>query len=119
MHFTLREPISARYIHINPLTNQIHLLVPIVGGQEISTDNTCQSTAALKEFFTNGAAQRELNTYKSALEVDLQLLSDVHPLKASKQARLEQINAYIKAVKEMTGQYSVAMSRLMQHPSNL
>nr|MBN5936004.1 hypothetical protein [Legionella anisa] len=43
MRIVLREPVSPRYIYINPETHQIHLMVPIVGGQEISTDNTCKA----------------------------------------------------------------------------
>ena len=34
-------------------------MVPVVGGQEISTDNTCKATVALKDFF-DGGALREL-----------------------------------------------------------
>jgi hypothetical protein len=30
-------------------------MVPVVGGQEISTDNTCKATVALREFFDGGA----------------------------------------------------------------
>ncbi len=29
------EPTAPRYIYINPETNRVHLLVPVVGGQEI------------------------------------------------------------------------------------
>lgn len=119
MHMPLTEPTAPRYIYINPDNNQVHLLVPVVGGQEISTDNTCKSTASLDEFFTNGAALRELNTYKSKLEFDLLLLSDDDSLKADKQGRLEQIDAYIKAVTAMKGSYSAAISQLMQQSSNL
>ena len=70
----LTEPVSPRYIHINAATNRVHLLVPIVGGQEISTDNTCKATVALRNFFS-GDAMRELNSYKDALEWDIQLLA--------------------------------------------
>ena len=51
MRLPLTEPIFPRYIYINPATNIVHLMVPIIGGQEISTDNTCKATAVLKEFF--------------------------------------------------------------------
>ena len=65
MKIPFAEPMSPRYIYINPETNQVHLLVPLVQGQGISTDNTCKSTAALTEF--KNAAFNELNTYKSGL----------------------------------------------------
>lgn len=55
MYTPFIEPLSPRYIHINPETNQVHLLVPVVGGQEISTDNTCKATVALRDFFDGSA----------------------------------------------------------------
>ncbi len=94
------------------------LLVPLVQGQEISTDNTCKSTAALGEF--KSAALNELNAYKSALEFDLQLLEDdEQPLKVLKEARLLQINAYIHALPAMQEKYSRAISVMMQASANL
>lgn len=51
MHIPLTEPTAPRYITINQETNQVHLMVPVVSGQEISTDNTCKATVALREFF--------------------------------------------------------------------
>ena len=47
----LKEPVAPRYIHVNPVDNKVHLLVPIIGGQEIGTDNTCKSAVALETFF--------------------------------------------------------------------
>lgn len=120
MLIPLTEPVAPRYIYINPTTNKVHLLVPVVGGQEISTDNTCQSTASLKEFFTEGGALRELNAYKSALEFDLQLLDEGHSETAPKQQRLTQTNAYIEALIAMKGKTPTEIiTRLLEAPSNL
>ena len=47
MRIPLIEPTSTRYIHVNPVTNRVHLLVPFVGGQDVSTDNTCRSMTEL------------------------------------------------------------------------
>ncbi len=114
------EPLNPRHIYIDPTTNNVHLLVPVVGGEEIGTDNTCKSTAALDEFFQKGAALRELNAYKAALEFDLQFLVDGHPLQAPKQHRLTQINAYIEALTAMQDKSSVdIITPLMQERSNL
>lgn len=113
------EPTAPRYIYINPETNRVHLLVPVVGGQEISTDNTCKSTVAMDEFFQGDAALRELNTYKEALEFDLQLSDENHPLSAPKQARLTQINAYFAAIPDMQAVCNKAITTLLQTPSNL
>ncbi|ASQ46185.1 hypothetical protein [Legionella clemsonensis] len=97
MHIPLSEPISPRYLYINPTTNRVHLLVPIVSGQEISTDNTCKATTTLKEFF-DGGALNVLNAYKDALTFDIRLLR-AGSLEASlKQDRLTQVHTYIEAL---------------------
>ena len=122
MIIPLTEPSAPRYIYINPETNQVHLLVPVVGGQTISTDNTCKTTLASDEFFS-AAALRELNAYKAALEFDLQFLSnDNVELSTSKQQRLAQINAYIAAIpaiQTIGGGYKNAITALKEIPSNL
>ena len=116
----LTEPVSPRYIHINAATNRVHLLVPIVGGQEISTDNTCKATVALRNFFS-GDAMRELNSYKDALEWDIQLLAidDPESKKALKEERLTQIYTYIEALQAMHYSYSSAVTAFLERPSNL
>ena len=114
----LKEPLSPRYIYINPENNQVHLLVPVVQGQEISTDNTCKSTKALDEF--KEAVINELCTYKAALEYDLQFLEDGSSQKALKAARLTQINAYINAAPNMSEKYLKAFTDMMSdNASNL
>lgn len=114
----LTEPVSPRYIHINAATNRVHLLVPVVGGQEISTDNTCEATVALREFF-DGGALCELNTYKEALAFDIGLLAVGAPLREAKETRLLQIEAYIEAMSAMRYSYMVAMTAFLSRPSNL
>ena len=119
MKIPFTEPTAPRYIYINPSTNLIHLLVPVVKGETIGTDNTCKTTAASDEFF-NGAALRELNAYKSALEFDLQLLGNDHvTLRDAKQQRLIQIDAYIAATPAMQKIYKNAITAQIQIPSNL
>ena len=51
MKIKFREPLAPRYIYFNNATNQLHIMVPVVGGDSISTDNTCQAAAALQAFF--------------------------------------------------------------------
>ncbi|HHT0594848.1 TPA: hypothetical protein ACTXXA_003484 [Legionella anisa] len=118
MHIPLTELIIPRYIHINPATNKVHLMVPVVGGQEISTDNTCKATVALREFF-DGGALRELTAYKEALAFDIGLLEAGDAKRAVKEARLAQIEAYIEAVSAMRLSYVNAMSAFLARPSNL
>ena len=119
MMISLTEPTAPRYLYINPVNNLVHLFVPVVGGQEISTDNTCKSDVALRDFFQDGAALRELNAYQLALEFDVLFLEDGHPLKESKQKRLTQINHYIKAIPSIRNEYSAAINRLKKDASNL
>lgn len=112
------EPVSPRYIHINAATNRVHLLVPVVGGQEISTDNTCKATVALREFF-NGEALRELTAYKSALALDIGLLEAGNAQRVAKEVRLAQIEAYMEAISAMRITYGEAMTAFLARPSNL
>ncbi|MFO2970933.1 hypothetical protein SCO12_05630 [Legionella pneumophila serogroup 10] len=118
MRIPLTEPISPRYIHINPATNKVHLMVPVVGGQEISTDNTCKATVALRDFF-DGGALRELTAYKEALAFDIGLLEAGDAQRVGKEARLAQIEAYIEAVSAMRLSFGEAMTAFLGRPSNL
>lgn len=114
----MTEPLRPRYIYVNPTTNIVHLLVPIVCGQEISTDNTCKVKETLTVFF-DGGALHELNAYKDALLKDIQLLGDGEPLRVAKESRLEQIKIYIAAMEAMRHDYSDAITRVLQKDSNL
>ncbi|MDF1758242.1 MAG: hypothetical protein P1U74_08100 [Legionellaceae bacterium] len=106
MAIDMHEPITARYIYVNPETNIVHLLLPIVGGVDISTDNTCKSALSLKTFFGKYASASKnkdsaLNTlirYKEALERDIAVLPDEHHAKNSKKDRLVQIKKYINVL---------------------
>ena len=118
MRIPLTEPTAPRYITINQETNQVHLMVPVVSGQDISTDNTCKATVALRAFF-DGGALRELNAYREALAFDIQLLEVGHPKRPLKEARLAQIEAYIGAVSAMQHGYGDAMTALLTRPCNL
>jgi hypothetical protein len=107
-----------RYIRIHPATNQVHLLVPFVGGEGISTDNTCKSEAELKAFFEGGAVS-ELESYKSTLEFHISLLAEGDAHRLVKEARLSQINTYLEAVIGMRNSYQVAVAAFLSQPSNL
>jgi hypothetical protein len=37
----------------------VHLLVPIIGGIDVSTDNTCKSEVEMNRFFEGGARQNQ------------------------------------------------------------
>jgi len=85
MRISLTEPTSppgARYVYINPKTNQMHVLMPVVGGVGIGTDNTCASVRGMQEFFGLSreahqmAVLENLKHYLGALEFDLSLLDE-------------------------------------------
>ena len=107
MLIPLTEPTAPRYIYINPVTNRVHLLLPVVSGKTIGLDNTCKGVSSSQEFFGKSSrsnqitALNELIHYQQALNVDLSLLSGDSPLKQPKEERLQQINDYIAAIKAM------------------
>lgn len=104
MKFPLTEPTSPRYLYINPKTNAVHVLMPVVSGIHIGLDNTCKSVSSLQEFFGKSRAvhqraiQDELSAYKKALEFDISLLAEESESKRQKQERLSQIKQYIAAI---------------------
>ena len=44
MLIPLTEPTAPRYIYINPLTNRVHLMLPVVSGTGIGLDNPKKSS---------------------------------------------------------------------------
>lgn len=114
----LNEPSNFRYIRIHPATNHVHLLVPIISGLDISTDNTCKSEVELKAFFEGGAF-KELESYKSTLEFHLSLLEEGDARYLAKKERLAQINVYLNAVTGMRDSYKKVVNTALVRPSNL
>ncbi|KGP63984.1 hypothetical protein EP47_08795, partial [Legionella norrlandica] len=106
MKLSLKEPLAPRYIYVNPKTNVIHLLMPIMSGTDIGLDNTCKSVYSLQEFFglldadKPHAASRILEDYKEALAFDIKYLPDSKE-KALKERRLLQIDMYLSMLKHV------------------
>jgi hypothetical protein len=106
MKLFFREPTAPRYIYINPVTNTVHLLMPMMSGTEIGLDNTCKSVYSLQEFFgllganKQSAALGVLTDYKAALEFDLKYMPNSVE-KARKAHRLSQIDTYLEIVKQV------------------
>lgn len=96
-----REPISARYLYIDPKNNRVHVLVPLVSGTEIGLDNTCKAVYALQEFFGKSLDAKavsilsSLRSYQEALQFDIGLLGEDSALMEEKTLRLEQVERYI------------------------
>jgi len=106
MKLPFKERKTANYIYINPKTNQVHMLMPIMSGGEIGIDNTCKSALSLQEFFGLLGANRQstgiltLEAYQSALMFDLKYMKE-STVKDAKRARLLQIEMYQKALNQI------------------
>lgn len=118
MLIPLSEPSNFRYIRIHPETNQIHLRVSLIEGEDISTANTCKVDERLQVFF-EGDAVRELETYKSTLELHISLLEKDDPIRHAKKARLEQINIYLAEVLALRNNYKDVINQFLSKPCNL
>ena len=118
MKIRLNEPSNFKYIYIAPETNNIHLLLPIIAGVDVSTDNTCQADFELRTFFEKGAFN-ELESYKRTLELHLSLIQEDSDVFRSKRKQLEQISIYIEAIVNMKNSYKPIIDAFLSKPSNL
>ena len=106
MKLFFKEPTAPRYIYINPKTNRVHLLMPMMSGTEIGLDNTCKSVYSLQEFFgllganKQSAAVGVLTDYKAALEFDLKYMP-ASAEKTHKAHRLSQIDTYLEILRQV------------------
>lgn len=122
MRLPLKEPRSPNYIYINPKTNVVHLLMPIMTGTDIGLDNTCKSVYALQEFFGLLGANKQrsaigsLEAYRANLIFDLKYVSDVK-IKEKKTARLTQIDNYIKLLKQIQSQSQITTPLMQGFPT--
>lgn len=107
------EPTFCRYLHVDQ-NNIVHVIVPIVGGDEVSVDNTCKSAMELQKFYgtafnapsTKNSAIHVFQRYIDVLDVDIWLireliLEDSQALIA-KLNRKRQINAYMDCIRVAT-----------------
>ncbi len=106
MKLPIKEPTAPRYIYVNPKTNTVHLLMPIMSGTEIGLDNTCKSVYSLQEFFGLAGADKErsalgvLTHYKALLEFGLKYMP-ASAEKTAKAHRLSQIDTYLDILKQL------------------
>jgi hypothetical protein len=110
----LSEPANARYIYVNPVTNTVHLLLPLASGAGIALDNTCKTGLAMQEFFgkksnssiMRDSARHSLMRYKVCLESDISAL-DAGDLKSKKRDRLQQVTQYIQILEAIEADASL------------
>jgi hypothetical protein len=106
MKLPIKEPTAPKYLYINPKTNTVHLLMPIMSGTEIGLDNTCKSVYSLQEFFGLAGADKErsalgvLTDYKAVLEFDLKYMP-ASAAKTAKAHRLSQIDTYLDILNQV------------------
>lgn len=48
-HLKFKEPDSCNYVYVDS-QNKVHLMMPIVGGDGVGTDNTCETGLELRCF---------------------------------------------------------------------
>lgn len=115
-----KEPERCDYLYIDE-NNKVHILLPIVGGDEIGLDNTCQTAVELITFFygsahsgvTKYSAEHQLSEYKRQLEEDIKAINSqkkISPhayddLLKEKTERLQQIEKYIELIQVLKKQY--------------
>ena len=121
MKLPFQELTMSRYIYINPETNTVHLLMPIMSGSEIGRDNTCKSVYSLQEFFGLAGANKQsaaigvLTDYKAALEFDLKYMP-VSEEKTRKTHRLSQINTYLEILNQIQDDTRITQPLMQQFP---
>ena len=116
-----KEPERSDYIYIDK-NNRVHLLLPIIGGQEIGIDNTCQTVNELITFFgpNENSAENNLRRYKKSLEDDISAIRSqkgisryaYQDLMKEKKQRLEQIEKYIDLIREVKDNYNTDIDQL-------
>lgn len=115
-----KEPERCDYVYIDE-NNKVHLMLPLVGGERIGLDNTCQAGVELKTFFHGSkhgstikySAQHHLEEYAKSLEADIQAIKKqkaISPLAFEdqlkiKQERLIQVKEYIKLITVLKKDY--------------
>lgn len=126
MRIPLTEPfLLSNYIYINPTTNKVHLMVPVVYENSITSIVTTDSIRGAVEDLSSSfkrLALRALTVYKEALVFDIEILNVSHTSdadRAVKEARLIQIETYIKAVQSMSDNPLNAILSFLKKPSNL
>lgn len=118
----MQEPMAPKYLYINPKTNVVHLLIPIMSGTEIGLDNTCKSVYSLQEFFgllgTNqqSAASRMLKNYQGALAFDIKY-SPISAEKILKEQRLVQINSYLSLLQKIQEEKQITVPLKLPFPA--
>ncbi|KTD06694.1 SidC protein [Legionella gratiana] len=117
-HLKFKEPEACNYVYIDS-ENRVHLMMPIVAGEGVGTDNTCETGLELRSFFHGFSEEKrksaieELELYKKQLEEDILAINtqkELSPLAYKdllneKKHRLVQIEEYIKLVELIKQKY--------------
>ena len=113
-YLTFKEPETCDYIYID-VSNRVHLMLPLVGGDGIAIDNTCKTVMELRSFFHGvPSALDRLNEYRKNIEEDINYINNVQKIKSrlahqdilsEKKERLEQVKKYIELIKELEANF--------------
>ncbi|WP_133128722.1 hypothetical protein [Legionella nagasakiensis] len=116
----LKEPEKCDYLYIDE-QNHVHLMLPLVGGDEIGLDNTCQTAAELRTFFYGKAgkpsAEQTLQAYLTQLEKDILALQEEQERHLSsfayqkiinqKKQRFIQIQNYLQLIRAIKRDFDI------------
>ena len=122
MKLPFKEPLVPRYVYVNPKTNVVHLLMPIMSGTEIGLDNTCKSVYSLQEFFgllganLQSTAIGMLKNYQEALVFDIKYHPDLEG-KTLKEARLVQITRYLSLLQKVQQEEQITVPLKLAFPA--
>ena len=129
-----KEPERCDYLYVDE-HNKVHIILPIVGGDEIGLDNTCETSRELTSFFygsrhdgiVRSSAEAQLTEYKKQLEEDIKAIhtqKKISPhafsdLLKAKVDRLKQIEQYIQLIKIAKDNYDVDDDLSQLHTSGI
>lgn len=131
---SLLEPEYERYLFVDPKSDNLHVMMPIVSGDEFGLDNTCQFMKEITEFVGKKnpkipPALDRLKKYRDALDVDIWFLEQVvaerkedaflSNFKDAKVKRLKQVDSYIEVLEPTIATWTAPKSWESHMPGEL
>lgn len=117
----LLEKTTYDYLYVDE-KNNVHLLIPLVGGGSIASDNTCQSLVEIRKFFGfagNRSGLAVINEYIKDLRCDILILetnkdSSNDQLLKNKKDRLLQLQHYLDIWPQIRDSHDLRISLMFR-----